>query len=324
MPLSFDDRILANIYLHELDAKVMEIKAGFDRPATRSQTKEYVHQHSVKQTLRRKIDAAEGEEREELIRQYKAADRVMKSVPAKCQDDKKIVYVRYADDFLIGVFGSRQDAESIKSQLKHFLADEYSLELSEEKTKITHTSEKVRFLGYDVAVRRDQTLKRKRNGKTGRTLLNTVELTVPLEDKVTKYLFGQEIVCQKPDGRLWPIAIQYLVNDYVTDMGYSEEEFGILAEILNEMESNVRKYALPLDLVSIRDQFIALYAVATEEPQKEAAITKAPAAKQAKRKAKADKERKAKTWWMVAACAGGFPLAAAACAVALKKTRVAS
>ena len=203
--------ILANIYLHELDGKVMEIKAGFDRPATRSQTKEYVHQHSVKQTLRRKIDVAEGEEREELIRQYKAADKVMKSVPAKCQDDKKIVYVRYADDFLIGVFGSRQDAENIKSQLKYFLAEEYSLELSEEKTKITHTSERVRFLGYDVAVRRDQSLQRKKNGRTGRTLLNTVELTVPLEDKVTKYLFGHKIVCQKQDGRLWPIAIPRLL-----------------------------------------------------------------------------------------------------------------
>lgn len=202
--------ILANIYLHELDAKVMEIKAGFDRPATRSQTKEYVHLHSVKQTLRRKIDAAEGEEREELIRQYKAADKAMKSTPAKCQDDKKIVYIRYADDFLIGVFGSRQDAENIKGILKQFLADEYALELSDEKTKITHTSERIRFLGYDVAVRRNQTIKRRKDGRTGRTLLNTVELTVPLEDKVTRYLFKQGVVEQKPDGRLWPIAIPKL------------------------------------------------------------------------------------------------------------------
>ena len=120
--------------------------------------------------------------------------------------------------------------------------------------------------------------------------------------------------------------LQYLVNDYLTDTGYSEVEFGILAEILGEMESNVRKYPLPLDLVSIRDLFIALYAVATEEPKKEevpAVVT--PVAKLAERKAKEDKKQKAKNWWMIAACASGFPLAAAAaCAVALKKTRVAS
>ena len=202
--------ILANIYLHELDTKVMDIKAEFDRPASRSQTKEYIHWHSVKQRLRKKINAVEGEEREDLIRQYKEAGKAMKSTPAKCQDDKKIVYVRYADDFLIGVFGSRQDAENIKGILKMFLADEYSLELSDEKTKITHTSEKVRFLGYDVAVRRDQKIKRRKDGRTGRTLLNTVELTVPLEDKVTKYLFKQGLVEQKPDGRLWPIAVPKL------------------------------------------------------------------------------------------------------------------
>ncbi len=59
-------------------------------------------------------------------------------------------------------------------------------------------------------MRRVQTLRRKKNGRTGRTLLNTVELTVPLEDKVTRYLFKHEIVCQKPDGRLCPIAIPRL------------------------------------------------------------------------------------------------------------------
>lgn len=202
--------ILANIYLHELDAKVMEIKAGFDCPSSRCQTKEYVHLHTVKQTVRKKIDAAQGEERAELIRQYKEADKAMKSTPAKCQDDKKIVYVRYADDFLIGVFGSRKDAENVKAALKQFLANEYTLELSEEKTKITHTSERVRFLGYDIAVRRDQTLKRKKDGKTGRTLLNTVELTVPLEDKVTKYLFTHELVAQTPEGKIIPISIPRL------------------------------------------------------------------------------------------------------------------
>lgn len=119
--------------------------------------------------------------------------------------------------------------------------------------------------------------------------------------------------------------LQYLVNEYVTDTGYSEEEFDILAEILNEMESNVRKYALPLDLVSIRDQFIALYAVATEAPKKEEApVTVTPAANKTVRKTKVAIKQKPQNWWKIAACVGGVPLAAVAYAVALKKTRIAS
>lgn len=202
--------ILANIYLQGLDRKVMELKKQFDRPPTRKQTPEYVRLHSRKMTLKKKIQNAEGAERERLLEEYKKLDKQMLQTPAKCEDDKKIVYCRYADDFLIGVCGSRSDCEAIKATLKRFLGAEYLLELSEEKTKITHSSERVRFLGYDVAVRRSQQVKRKSNGVKQRTLNYTVELTVPLEDKVTRYLFENGIVKQKEDGTLWPISVPHL------------------------------------------------------------------------------------------------------------------
>ena len=60
--------------------------------------------------------------------------------------------MRYADDFLIGVVGSKEDCAAIKAELKGYLADVLKLELSDEKTKITHSSENARFLGYDVSV----------------------------------------------------------------------------------------------------------------------------------------------------------------------------
>ena len=202
--------ILANIYLHELDRKVMEIKERFDKPASRAQRLEYSRLQSRKQHLRKKINATSGEERRKLIRQFKQVSKIFLSTPAKCEDDKKIAYCRYADDFLIGVFGSSDDCTAIKAELKQYLWDAYSLELSEEKTKITHSSEKVRFLGYDVSVRRNQMLKRRKDGVKARTLHNTVELTIPLEDKVVKYLFKNGIIEQKPDGKLWPVSVPKL------------------------------------------------------------------------------------------------------------------
>ena len=48
---------------------------------------------------------------------------------------KKIQYVRYADDFIIGVIGPKADAEIIKGELRAFLHDKLNLTLSEEKTK---------------------------------------------------------------------------------------------------------------------------------------------------------------------------------------------
>lgn len=59
-----------------------------------------------------------------------------------------VKYVRYADDFLIGVNGSRSLAVEIKDKVSKFLKDELNLILSEEKTQITHISNRIPFLGY--------------------------------------------------------------------------------------------------------------------------------------------------------------------------------
>ena len=62
-------------------------------------------------------------------------------------------YVRYADDFLLGFAGPKQEAEGIKERLRTFLRETLKLELSEEKTLITRaTTEKARFLGYDISI----------------------------------------------------------------------------------------------------------------------------------------------------------------------------
>ncbi len=74
--------------------------------------------------------------------------------------DKVIKYIRYADDdFIIGVKGDKADCERIKQQLSDFIGQTLKMELSEQKTLITHSNQYARFLGYDIRVRRDQTLK---------------------------------------------------------------------------------------------------------------------------------------------------------------------
>jgi len=202
--------ILANIYLHELDKKVMELKQAFDRPAHRYQSAEYVSISKRRQTLQKKIARATAEEKPAILQEYKAVCKQKKSTPARLSEDKKLVYCRYADDFLIGVSGNREDCERIKTELKDFLMDGYSLELSDEKTKITHSAEPVRFLGYDVAVRRSQQLKRRSDGTVTRTLNNSVALTIPLEDKIMKFLFAHEVIQQRQDGQVWHVAIPRL------------------------------------------------------------------------------------------------------------------
>ncbi|HBH1937128.1 TPA: group II intron reverse transcriptase/maturase, partial [Clostridioides difficile] len=70
-------------------------------------TPEYTKLVGLRQRLHNKIKNSNGIEREKLIEEYKTATAKMLKLPAKQCDDKKIKYVRYADDFLIAVNGNR-------------------------------------------------------------------------------------------------------------------------------------------------------------------------------------------------------------------------
>ena len=99
---------------------------------------------------------------------------------------KKIQYNRYADDFVIGVIGSKKDAEKIKEDVKIFLQEKLHLEMSEEKTKVTHSSKPVRYLGYDFKVIHSKNMKRCKNGDMKRVWYGKVFLYMPKEKWIKK------------------------------------------------------------------------------------------------------------------------------------------
>lgn len=206
--------ILANIYLNELDMKIDEIKKAFDKPAKRKST----HEYSAKQWQIEKVAKAikactNADEKALLISESKKLRKELCRIPAKDQSDKKIVYVRYADDFLIGVNGTKEECQQIKSLLKEYLTEHLKLELSDEKTKITHSSDCARFLSYDVRVRRNNQLKKRSDGVIQRTLNLSVELLIPLKDKIERFMLDNKIAIIDKDGKLKPMHRNALVNN---------------------------------------------------------------------------------------------------------------
>ena len=209
--------ILANIYLNELDSFVEKLKASFDVRTPYKTTPEYHTIERKRINIKNKINRREfGAERDLLIAEYKELSAELYKTPARLCDDKKIKYVRYADDFLIAVNGNKQDCEWIKANLTDFISNNLKMELSQEKTLITQSNTHARFLGYDVRVRRDQQVKPWKNVKQ-RTMNNTVELLIPLRDKIEKFLFSHEIVKQRKDnGKLEPCSRTALLR--LTDL----------------------------------------------------------------------------------------------------------
>ena len=206
--------ILANIYLHELDKFVIKLKSEFDTPDKAGITPEYREKHNELKRISLRLKKLDGGERAVLLEEYRQKRKKLMTIPCTAQTDKKLKYVRYADDFLIAVKGSKEDCKAIKARVSKFVSDTLKMELSEEKTLITHSSECARFLGYDIRVRRSQKIRRGGNGHVKqRTLNGGVELLVPFDDKIHSFIFLKKIAVQKTDGSMFPVHRKYLVNN---------------------------------------------------------------------------------------------------------------
>lgn len=181
--------ILSNIYLNELDTFIKGYKTDFDKGERRKRLKEYrtreTRLYRARARYKEKWGEMSTEEKEKAQLHVKNLKEHMMELPYnEPMDDnfKRIQYVRYADDFLIGVIGSKEDCRNIKRDITQFLKNELKVELSQEKTLITHSKNRARFLGYDVKISHDSlTTKSTASGHKKRTRTMCCELLLPHE-----------------------------------------------------------------------------------------------------------------------------------------------
>ena len=186
--------ILANIYLDKLDKYVKEYIRHFDKGTKRRPGKESNDlANERKRTVRKLKKVKDGTEKVALVARLKAIEQERAAFPSGDEMDgsyRRLKYIRYADDFILGVIGSKEDARQIKEDIKSFLSESLALELSEEKTLITHTNKSAKFLGYEITVTRDNHQRRDVRGRLRRTYGKRVRLNVSmatLRDKLLEY-----------------------------------------------------------------------------------------------------------------------------------------
>jgi group II intron reverse transcriptase/maturase len=162
--------ILSNIYLHRLDSFVEKVLIpDYTRGDNRAPNPEYREMVNQLAYRRRRADRPA----------VRALRQKMRSIPSKDTADpgfRRLRYVRYCDDHLLGFTGPKAEAQEIKIRLAAFLREELNLELSQAKTLITHArTGAARFLGYEITVRHAD---HKVTGKR-RSINGTVGLRVP-------------------------------------------------------------------------------------------------------------------------------------------------
>ena len=218
--------ILANIYLDRLDKFVENVLTpahtrGIDRRVNREYTRlsdrmkyhRKVGHHSLAVDLRKQ----------------------MQQLPSRDPHDpdyRRLRYVRYADDFVLGFLGPKAEAKQIKESLETFLHDTLKLELSREKTLITHaTSQAARFLGYEIVNQQandqlDPTGRRRVNGQIG--------LRVPA--KVIEQHCQAYMVNGEPDYR------SFLLHD---------EDYSIIGRYQAEFRGVVQYYLMAVNVAHL-------------------------------------------------------------------------
>lgn len=178
--------VISNIYLNELDWAIQTKANQFNSGKKRSRNLTYVRVQNL-QLQAKKLARQNGQ-----WKTYKSLKAKLRTMPASDPFDhnfRRLTYVRYADDWLIGVIGSKAEAEEVKMWVSRYLKDELKLELSAEKTFVTNTKQRVRFLGHDIkrwAKQRQLTFRTKRGVHTQRTTSGQLMLLLP-HDKLVAF-----------------------------------------------------------------------------------------------------------------------------------------
>ena len=198
--------ILANVFLHELDefmkTKIKEFSKGERRKPNPEYKKALQNRTNrikwIKQGYGASGFPADEQKVERWKQEVKMFEDQLASTASVLMDDpdfKRMRYVRYADDFLIGIIGSKQEALKVMSDVTEFVESELDLEVSKEKSSVVDPKQGFTFLGYEVKCRREgKRVKcvvghRSDGGKTygtKRTITEHIHLGVP-RDRIHKF-----------------------------------------------------------------------------------------------------------------------------------------
>lgn len=162
-----------------------EYAQAFDKGEKRRTRKEYNSLNARTVSLRKKWrEETDKSVKSQLLDKLKRMQEEKLAMPCSDEMDenfRRLKYIRYADDFLVGVIGSKSESERIKADIAAFMRERLKLELSTEKTLITHAQEEAKFLGFHITVRSLNVRKRNRKGALKRDFKGKVMLNLSSE-----------------------------------------------------------------------------------------------------------------------------------------------
>lgn len=244
--------ILANIYLDKFDKYMKMYADKFNKGERRKVSSEYRRLNNKKTRLAKKLKSVTDESvRAGMITEIKAT--LAQTYVTPCHEPmdanyRRIQYVRYADDFLIGVIGSKSECQAIKADIKEFMTEQLGLELSDEKTLITNAKDKAKFLGYEIFVRSKAFMHKDSKGVMKRFGNGSVLLHVSMDTAKAKLLeYGALRIAKEGNQDIWkPKPRGFMIGNKVED---------IVAQYNTEIRGFYNYYAIANNISTIGHSF---------------------------------------------------------------------
>jgi group II intron reverse transcriptase/maturase len=201
--------ILCNIFLHEFDIFIAELINGFNSGKVR-------RKHQIYRQVARQLEIARKNHDVKKVRTLRTQLWKLPSGDPLDPNYRRCIYIRYADDFIIGVIGSKKDTMTILEKARSFLSEHLGLHLNMEKTKVTHfPTQTIYFLGADL-----KGCKHLKGSyivpfqKSGRYMFYSAPLNLRLEAPILK-IFNKLVTAgfyRKVDSKFKPTRVGRLIN----------------------------------------------------------------------------------------------------------------
>lgn len=235
--------ILSNIYLHDFDLfmekTIQDYRIGNKRPLNPEWKKIGSKIYRLRKKLRTKGNHAD------VVKEIKALHKLRQTLPStieQTETHKRLLYCRYADDFVCGVIGSHEDAVRIMRTIEQYL-NKLNLELSPDKTRIDRATKSIEFLSHNI-----RRVKSNRSRKTSmygthvtRRSVDVIHLSVPRRKVVefcNKYAYGiWHTKKPKPRGKLITSSEAEIISTYNAELRGLINYFHLCRNVKHELST---------------------------------------------------------------------------------------